>query len=77
MTPTERVGAALVHLIALVAVLGLTVLLQVLVLIYGWGLSVHSWWWVLGVGVLGQVMLSFLSTIITRSLNAVTRDRPR
>lgn len=29
----------------------LSTVLQVLVLIYGWGLQPKSWWWIIGVGI--------------------------
>lgn len=35
----------------------LSVLLQILVMQYGWGLSPRSWWWIIGGGVFGYTVL--------------------
>jgi len=34
--------------------------LQVLVMIYGWGLEPQSWWWIVGGGLVGMVFLNLV-----------------
>ena len=43
--------------------LSLAVLLSILVLIYGWGLEPKSWWWIIGVGVFGQIMAQVIARV--------------
>lgn len=40
----------------------LTVLVgtQIAVMIYGWGLTPRSWWWIIGVGYFGNIFLHFV-----------------
>ena len=33
----------------------LAVALSILVMIHGWGLEPKSWWWIIGIGVFGQI----------------------
>ncbi len=34
----------------------LAIVLSILVMIHGWGLQPQSWWWIVGVGVGGQIL---------------------
>ena len=34
----------------------ISVALGILVMIYGWGLEPASWWWILGVGIVGRLL---------------------
>jgi len=49
----------------LVTVFGLclAVALSILVLIHGWGLEPKSWWWIIGVGVFGQIMAQLIARV--------------
>lgn len=49
----------------LIAFFGLTlsVILTVLVMINGWGLEPQSWWWIVGVGVFGQLATQIIIAI--------------
>ncbi len=38
----------------------LTVLLTILVMIYGWGLTPKSWWWIIGIGFFGQILAQLI-----------------
>jgi hypothetical protein len=42
-------------------VIGLT--LTILVMIYGWGLEPKSWWWIIGGGIAGRILLGILEII--------------
>jgi len=53
-------------LFALVAIVCLAVGLQILVFIFGWGLTPVSWWWIIGGGVVGFTLLRSLSDYITK-----------
>ena len=48
------------HILALLMVLGCMIGLQVLVMIYGWGLEPQSWWWIVGGGLVGMVFLNLV-----------------
>ncbi len=52
---------ALRGLLAMMFVLALHVLLQVGVMIYGWGLQPKSWWWIAGGGIVGVTALRALA----------------
>ena len=54
-------------LLAFVFIAALAVGLQVLVMIYGWGLAPVSWWWIIGGGVFG-------ATAIRTMLNVVEKE---
>ena len=41
--------------------------LQILVMIFGWGLHPKSWWWVIGVGIFG-------STAVRALIDAVMKE---
>jgi hypothetical protein len=47
--------------ITIIVGVGLSILLTILVMIYGWGLTPKSWWWIIGIGFFGQV---FAQTIV-------------
>jgi hypothetical protein len=47
-------------MLALLCVTALAVALSVLVMIYGWGLTPQSWWWIIGGGVFGQLFIRFV-----------------
>ena len=38
----------------------LTIVLSILVMIYGWGLEPKSWWWIIGGGVFGMTFIRTL-----------------
>jgi hypothetical protein len=44
-------------LLALLFVISLSVTVNVLVLAYGWNLTPHSWWWIIGGGVFARIVL--------------------
>jgi len=44
-------------IVAAIAIMSATVGLQVLVLMYGWGLTPRSWWWILGGGIVGTIVV--------------------
>jgi len=54
-------------ILALLFVLSVAVGLSVLVMIYGWGLTPVSWWWIIGVGVFGQVFMKMVGDKIIKS----------
>lgn len=45
---------------ALLFVLCVMVGLQVMVMIYGWGLEPKNWWWIIGVGLFGQTFMRMI-----------------
>ena len=47
-------------ILALFFVLAVTVGMSILTMIYGWGLEPKSWWWIIGVGVFGQVFMKVI-----------------
>jgi len=57
-------------LVALLLLLGFSAVLGVLVMIYGWGLTPVSWWWIIG-GVIGTWVLALLITIVGQAVKEV------
>ncbi len=49
------------QLLSLIFILCLSVGLSVLTMVYGWGLHPQNWWWIVGVGIFGQALLSHLA----------------
>ena len=41
--------------------------MQILVMINGWGLEPQSWWWIIGVGVIGHMTIQLVLAIGNRS----------
>lgn len=54
----------LAKMLAVLFVMTATVTLGVLTMIYGWGLTPESWWWIIGVGFGGQLVLSGLTVLL-------------
>lgn len=73
MTKAEQMGKALAYLVAQLAVIGGVVLLQIAVLMYGWNLTPHSWWWILGAGWGGGLVLKVLGDVINKAQQAERR----
>jgi RsiW-degrading membrane proteinase PrsW (M82 family) len=44
----------------------IALLIQIGVLIYGWGLIPKDWWWIVGINLLGQLFVGFLVAIIKK-----------
>ena len=47
-------------ILALFFVFAVLVGMSILTMIYGWGLEPKSWWWIIGVGVFGQVFMKVI-----------------
>lgn len=73
MTKAEQLGKALAYLVAQLAVIGGVVLLQIFVLIAGWGLQPQSWWVILGAGWGGGILLKVLGDVIAKAQQAERR----
>jgi hypothetical protein len=41
----------------------ISVCLSILVMIYGWGLQPKSFWWIIGVGIFGQILVQIFIEI--------------
>ena len=52
--------------LALLLLVVLHVGLQILIFVYGWNLTPHSWWWIIGGGVFGVVGLRVLHTYVEK-----------
>jgi di/tricarboxylate transporter len=63
------VAKALLLLFVCMCTIFLTVAVGVAVLIYGWGLSVQSWWWVIGGAVFQMAML-----VVNSLLGSLVKD---
>lgn len=46
--------------IAVVSLLVLSFALSILVMKYDWGLNVESWWWVIGGGIVGRMLVEVM-----------------
>jgi uncharacterized membrane protein len=55
--------------LSLVFVICLIVGLQILVMIFGWGVHPQSWWWIIGGGVFGATILRALSDALQKDGN--------
>jgi len=55
--------------LAMFLLVGLHVGLSILILMYGWNLTPHSWWWIIGGGVFGVVGLRVLYTYVEKEGN--------
>jgi RsiW-degrading membrane proteinase PrsW (M82 family) len=53
-------------LFALLFVLSLTIGLQILSYIYGWGMQPRSWWWIIGVGIFGHAFSMMIAQKIVK-----------
>jgi hypothetical protein len=47
-------------ILAQLFVLAVLVLLQIGVSVYGWGLTPRNWWWIIGVGLFGNVFMKVI-----------------
>lgn len=56
-------------LIALLTVLAVMVGLSVLTSIYGWGLTPKNWWWIIGVGLFGQIFMKLIGDAVMNEKN--------
>ncbi|MCP4607726.1 MAG: hypothetical protein GY845_03275 [Planctomycetes bacterium] len=54
-------------LIALLFVITVTIGMSILVMIYGWGLEPKSWWWIIGVGIFGQMFMKLIGDKVLES----------
>lgn len=48
------------QILAMMFCLGLAVALSVCVMVYGWGVTPKSWYWIIGGGLFGQTLLQIL-----------------
>lgn len=48
------------YLLAALAFLIVCVSLNILVMMYGWGLQPKSWWWIIGVGIFINLFLRII-----------------
>uniref|UniRef100_A0A6M3IS46 Uncharacterized protein n=1 Tax=viral metagenome TaxID=1070528 RepID=A0A6M3IS46_9ZZZZ len=51
---------ALRKLVIVIFGLCIAVGLSILVMIKGWGLEPKSWWWIIGVGIFGQIFAQLI-----------------
>lgn len=49
------------RVLAIMFVLCLCVASSICVMMFGWGMTPKNWWWIIGVGVFGQTVLSSLA----------------
>ena len=54
-------------LIAATTVIALIVALNIAVMIYGWGLTPQSWWWIIGVGLFGNVFMTAVGNKVMKN----------
>lgn len=57
---------ALQKFLALLFVVCVNVLLQIGVMIYGWGVHPQSWKWIIGVGLFGIAFTRLVGDVITK-----------
>lgn len=62
--------------IALFSVMALAIASSVLVMIYGWGLTPKSWWWIIGVGLFGQMVIRVLLDRLDSEIKAAKHKEP-
>lgn len=53
--------------VAVLALLGAAVGLEVAVMMFGWGVQPQSWWWILGGGLVGRAAVKLLSESVAKS----------
>jgi hypothetical protein len=61
--PGER--TMLSKIISMLTLIVLSVALGVLTLIHGWGLHPQNWYWIVGVGVGGQILVQIIMSAIS------------
>jgi len=54
-------------LIASITVIAVMVTLNILTMIYGWGLKAESWWWIIGVGIFAQIFMKAIGDAVLKS----------
>ena len=54
------------YLLSVLFVASLAIALQILVMIYGWGLEPRSWLWIIGGGVFGVTVLRGLLAVVEK-----------
>jgi hypothetical protein len=57
----------LVKLFALACWYAIAILMQIGVMIYGWGLEPQSWWWIIGIGFFGLFGHLIIGSKLTES----------
>ena len=55
--------------LALISVFCMAVGLQIVVMIYGWGLSPKNWWVIIGLGVIGSVFAHSIARKVIDEFN--------
>lgn len=67
----EAVINAVTKFVSLVFIFTLSVGIEIVVLIYGWGLTPKSWWWIIGVGIFALTVVTVIrETILGRVAKA-------
>ncbi len=54
----------MVKFIAITAIYALAVLVGIGVMVFGWGLQPKSWWWIIGGGVFGRMVIECMNAIV-------------
>lgn len=62
--PTNQIINGLTKFLSTIFVYVLVVAAEVSVLVYGWGLTPKSWWWIVGIGVFGMTFLGVLRGMV-------------
>lgn len=63
----DKGSAALQSFLSVLFIFAVTVLLDIGVKIYGWGLQPKSWGWIIGGGFVGMVFIHFIAGKVTGS----------
>ena len=53
-------------ILAMIFILTLSVGLQILVMIYGWGLQPKSWFWILGIGYFAEGIVRAIASKVVK-----------
>ena len=54
-------------LLAILFVVALSVGASICVMMFGWGMTPKNWWWIVGVGLFGQTVLTSLMQALVKT----------
>ena len=64
MNHQRKKRSVMAKFISVTAIYILVVLLGIGVMMFGWGLKPQSWWWIIGGGVIGRLVIMIMEVVV-------------